>query len=270
MVADAAEVLLRHLQDACAHHLNVAPESVTAILGDTRGVPQMLTAGSWGSASSIPAAEAACEALREALDALGTNAPEGSSPAEILARADRRELSVNAATFAPGQSREALEEIDTGHVAPTGPVYPDFITYSYAAHFVEVRVEPTTRRIRVPRVVSMFDCGRVLSPRTARSQAVGGVVWGIGGALREAGEVDERYGGILNADIAEYLVPVNADIGSIEVGFIDEPDPMVNRSGVKGLGEVVLVGVAPAIANAVYHATGTRVRHLPIRIEDLI
>ncbi|WP_198174196.1 molybdopterin cofactor-binding domain-containing protein [Mesorhizobium xinjiangense] len=243
---------------------------MTAILGDTRGVPQMLTAGSWGSASSIPAAEAACEALREALDALGTNAPEGSSPAEILARADRRELSVNAATFAPGQSREALEEIDTGHVAPTGPVYPDFITYSYAAHFVEVRVEPTTRRIRVPRVVSMFDCGRVLSPRTARSQAVGGVVWGIGGALREAGEVDERYGGILNADIAEYLVPVNADIGSIEVGFIDEPDPMVNRSGVKGLGEVVLVGVAPAIANAVYHATGTRVRHLPIRIEDLI
>lgn len=258
------------IANVVARHLDVSPESVTAILGDTRGVPQMLTAGSWGSASSIPAAETACEALREALDALGTNAPEGSSPAEILALADRDVLSVEAATFAPGQTREALGEIDTGHVAPSGPTYPDFITYSYAAHFVEVRVEPATRRIRVPRVVSMFDCGRVLSPRTARSQAIGGVVWGIGGALREAGEVDERYGGILNADIAEYLVPVNADIGSIEVGFIDEPDPLVNRSGVKGLGEVVLVGVAPAITNAVYHATGVRARHLPVRIEDLI
>lgn len=253
-----------------ARQLNVAPESVTAILGDTRGVPQMLTAGSWGSASSIPAAEAVCEALREALDALDTNAPEGTSPAEILALADRGEISVEAATYAPGQNREALGEIDTGHVAPAGPVYPDFVTYSYAAHFVEVRVEPSTRRIRVPRVASMFDCGRVLSPRTARSQAIGGVVWGVGGALREAGEVDERYGGILNADIAEYLVPVNADIGSIEVGFIDKPDPLANRSGVKGLGEVVLVGVAPAITNAIYHATGTRARHLPVRIEDLI
>ncbi|MCT7376785.1 xanthine dehydrogenase family protein molybdopterin-binding subunit [Chelativorans salis] len=258
------------IANVVARHLNVAPESVTAILGDTRGVPQMLTAGSWGSASSIPAAEAVCEALREALDALGTNAPEGASPAEILALADHDELSVEAATFAPGQNRDALGEIDTGHVAPSGPVYPDFITYSYAAHFVEVRVEQTTRRIRVPRVVSVFDCGRVLSPRTARSQAIGGVVWGVGGALREAGEVDPRYGGVLNADMAEYLVPVNADIGSIEVGFIDEPDPMVNRSGVKGLGEVVLVGVAPAITNAIYHATGVRARHLPVRIEDLV
>ncbi|KGM85908.1 Aerobic-type carbon monoxide dehydrogenase, large subunit CoxL/CutL-like protein [Roseovarius mucosus DSM 17069] len=259
------------IANVVARHLNVAPESVTAILGDTRsGVPQMLTAGSWGSASSIPAAEAACEALRNALDALGTNAPEGSSPAEILTLAGRSELSVNAATFAPGQNKEALGEIDTGHVAPTGPMYPDFVTYSYAAHFVEVRIESTTRRIRIPRVVSMFDCGRVLSPRTARSQAIGGVVWGVGGALREAGEVDERYGGVLNADIAEYLVPVNADIGSIDVGFIDEPDPMVNRSGIKGLGEVVLAGVAPAITNAVYHATGIRARHLPVRIEDLI
>src|SRR5690606_28041959 len=196
-----------------ARGLNVAPESVTVILGDTRRVPQMLTAGSWGSASSIPATAAACEALREALHALGTNAPAGSSPAEILALSGRRELSVNAATFAPGQNDKALEAIDAGHVAPSGPVYPAFITYSYAGHFVQVRVEPTTRRIRVPRVVSVFDCGRVLSPRTARSQAIGGVVWGIGGALREAGEVDDRYGGILNADIAEYLIPVNADIG---------------------------------------------------------
>ena len=258
------------IANVVSRHLHVAPQQVTAIIGDTRGVPQMLTAGSWGSASSIPAAEAACDALRQALEGLVTDAPEGASPATILGLAQRDELVVEAATFAPGQAPDALGEIDTGHVAPSGPVYPSFITYSHAAHFVEVRIEPTTRRVRVPRVVSVLDCGRVLSPRTARSQAIGGVVWGVGGTLREAGEVDERYGGILNADIAEYLIPVNADIGSIEVDFIDRPDPLVNRSGVKGLGEVVLAGVAPAITNAVYHATGIRARHLPVRVEDLL
>ena len=105
-----------------------------------------------------------------------------------------------------------------------GPVYRRYVTFSYIAHFVEVRVEPGTRRIRVPRVVSVADCGRVVSPRTAASQVRGGVVWGIGAALREASEVDPRYGGFLNADLAEYVVPVNADIGSIEVEFIDKPD----------------------------------------------
>lgn len=95
-------------------------------------------------------------------------------------------------------------------------------------------------------------------------------MWGIGAALREASEVDPRYGGFLNADLAEYLVPVNADIDTIEVEFIDKPDPKFNSAGVKGLGEVCMVGVAPAIANAVYHATGRRARNLPIRIEQLL
>ena len=124
-------------------------------------------------------------------------------------------------------------------------------------------------RIRVPRVVSVADCGRVISPRTAASQVRGGVVWGIGAALREASEVDPRYGGFLNADLAEYVVPVNADIGSIEVEFIDKPDFKFNSRRRQGLGEVSMVGVAPAIANAVYHATGRRAQ-LPIRIEHLL
>jgi len=133
-----------------------------------------------------------------------------------------------------------------------------------------VRVEPGTRRIRVPRVVSVADCGRVISPRTAASQVRGGVVWGIGATLREASEVDPRYGGFLNADLAEYVLPVNADIGSIDVEFIDEPDLQFNSAGAKGVGEVSLTGVAPAIANAVFHATGRRLRDLPIRIEHVL
>jgi xanthine dehydrogenase YagR molybdenum-binding subunit len=122
----------------------------------------------------------------------------------------------------------------------------------------------------MPRVVSIADCGRVVSPRTAASQVHGGVVWAFGAALREAGEVDPRYGGVLNSDLADYVVPVNADIGDIEVGFINLPDPMANAAGVKSLGEVAMVGAAAAIANAVFHATGKRVRHLPIRIEHLL
>ena len=150
------------------------------------------------------------------------------------------------------------------------PVYGSHVTFSYIAHFVEVLIEPGTRRIRVPRVVSVADCGRVISPRTAASQVRGGVVWGIGAALRETSEVDPRYGGFLNADLAEYVLPVNADIGSIDVEFIDKPDPIFNRAGAKGLGEVAMTGVAPAIANAVFHATGRRLRDLPIRIEHLL
>jgi xanthine dehydrogenase YagR molybdenum-binding subunit len=119
-------------------------------------------------------------------------------------------------------------------------------------------------------VVSVVDCGTVASERTARSQVEGGVVWGIGAALREVSEVDPRYGGFVNSNIAEYVVPVAADIGSIDVEFIGKPDPKLNALGVKGLGEVAMVGVAPAIANAVFHATGKRVRNLPVRIEDLI
>ncbi|SFA77004.1 xanthine dehydrogenase YagR molybdenum-binding subunit [Rhizobium sp. NFR07] len=253
-----------------AKRLGVQPSAVTAMVGDTSGVPQPLTAGSWGSTSAMPAVEAVCDALMQALAEAGVETSGNVPLGEMVARTGRDEIQTDASSVAPGQDPQVLGRTDTGRVAPAGPVYPGFVTYSYAVHFVEVHVEASTGRIRVPRVVSMFDCGRVLSPRTARSQAIGGVVWGIGGTLREGAETDARYGGVMNGDIAEYLIPVNADIGSIEVGFIDEPDFQVNRSGVKGLGEVVMAGVAPAITNAVYHATETRVRDLPVRLEMLL
>jgi xanthine dehydrogenase YagR molybdenum-binding subunit len=164
---------------------------------------------------------------------------------------------------APEQPDEIFGQLKKGLIAIGGPIYPGFVTFSYIAHFVGVRVEAGTRRVRVPRGVSVADCGRVMSPRTAKSQV-------IGATLREASEVDPRYGGFLNADLAEYVVPANADIGSIEVEFIDKPDWQFNSVGVKGLGEIAMTGVAPAIANAVYHATGSRLRDLPIRIEHLL
>jgi xanthine dehydrogenase YagR molybdenum-binding subunit len=258
------------LAAALARKLGVAPEQVVAEIGHTGLTPQHLTAGSWGTASVIPAADDAADALLNALAELAPSGTSGRTPAQILKAAGRASLTVEIRRKAPGQPDAIFGRLVAGLPSIGGPVYSDFVTFSFIAHFVEVRVEPGTRRVRVPRVVSVVDCGRVMSPGTAASQVRGGVVWGMGAALREASEVDPRYGGFLNADLAEYVLPVNADVGSIAVEFIDKPDFMFNSAGVKGLGEVSMVGVAPAIANAVYHATGRRCRDLPIRIDHLL
>jgi len=258
------------LAAAVARKLAIPPESVEVLVGDTRIAPQHCTAGSWGTASAVPTATDAAEAMLHALAQLAPGRSSNQTPAQVLKSVGRASLEVEVRRKAPGQPDAIYDRLAAGLPAIGGPIFADYVTFSYIAHFVEVRVEPGTRRIRVPRVVSVADCGRVISPRTAASQVRGGVVWGIGAALREASEVDPRYGGFLNADLAEYALPVNADIGSIEVEFIDEPDFQFTSAGANGLGEVSLTGVAPAIANAVFHATGRRLRDLPIRIEHLL
>ena len=257
-----AAVLLREL--------DIDPERLDIVIGDTSATPQHITAGSWGTASSAPVVEKTARQWKAQMTELLAGREIDGNLHRQLATLRRPFLSAEVSHLAPGQTPAALEGLRRFGVALAGPEYPEFSSFSYIAHFVEVRVEPRTRRVRVPRVVSIADCGRVVSPRTAKSQVLGGVVWGIGSALREETEVDPRYGGWLNNDLADYVVPVNADIGEIEVGFIDKPDPVLNTIGAKGAGEVALVGVSPAIANAVYHATGTRIRKMPIRIEDLL
>jgi xanthine dehydrogenase YagR molybdenum-binding subunit len=249
------------LANVVSQKLGIDPDRVDAVIGDTRGAPQHTTAGSWGTATAVPAVLEAADKLLAEL---------GEDPWAALASRGIDHYEARIERRAPGQPEQLANALHAGRPAPWGPVYGEFVSYSYVAHFVEVRIEPTTSRIRVPRVVSVVDCGSVVSPRTAESQVRGGVVWGIGAALREASEVDARYGGFLNTDIAEYVVPVNADIGRMEVAFIDRPDPRVNASGVKGLGEVVMTGVAAAIANAIWHATGRRLRSLPFRAEHLL
>src|SRR5262252_6969197 len=140
---------------------------------------------------------------------------------------------------------------------------------THSAIFAEVKVDEELGVIRVTRVVSAVAAGRIVNTKTASSQILGGVVWGIGMALHEETLIDHKFGRIINANIAEYHVPVNADVHDIEVIFVDEPDDIVNPLGIKGLGEIGIVGVAAAIANAVYHATGKRVRDLPITVDKL-
>jgi xanthine dehydrogenase YagR molybdenum-binding subunit len=140
---------------------------------------------------------------------------------------------------------------------------------THSAIFAEVKVDEQLGVIRVTRVVSAVAAGRILNTKTAHSQVMGSVVWGIGMALHEETLVDHRFGRVMNANIAEYHMPVNADVQDIKVIFVEEPDNIVNPLGIKGVGEIGIVGVAAAIANAVYHATGKRVRDLPITLDKL-
>lgn len=250
--------------------LDIDPARLEIVIGDTRAAPQHITAGSWGTSSSAPLVEEVARQLKaQVADLLGGKVLPGNLHRQ-LAAVKRPFVQAQVERLAPGQKPEALKSLRDSGYAMAGPAYPQFTSFSYIAHFVEVHVEPGTRRIRVPRVVSVADCGRVVSPRTAASQVRGGVVWGIGSALREETEVDERFGGWLNNDLADYVVPVNADIGDIDVAFVDRPDPLINALGVKGLGEVAMVGASAAVANAVYHATGKRLRRMPMRIEHLL
>ena len=157
-----------------------------------------------------------------------------------------------------------MEQIDPGKDAK------EVTRYSFGAHFAEVRVHESSGEARVSRYVGAFAAGRILNAKTARSQLLGGIVWGIGMALMEQSHLDINFGRFVNADLAEYHVPVNADIPDMDVFFIEEQDSQVNPLGVKGIGEIGTVGASAAIANAVFHATGRRIRALPITPDKLV
>jgi xanthine dehydrogenase YagR molybdenum-binding subunit len=166
--------------------------------------------------------------------------------------------------------KNRLDHFEAVGSAAPGDEKQHYSMHSFGAQFVEVRVDPVLREIRVSRVIGAFAPGRILNAKTARSQALGGIVFGIGMALLEQTTIDPNIGRVTNPNVAEYLMPVNADIPDIETIFIEEHDTLINPVGVKGLGELPIVGVAAAIANAVWHATGVRVRDLPIRLENLL
>ncbi len=181
----------------------------------------------------------------------------------------KRDPSSRGETYAEilGQRTKQVEAI---LASEPGNEREKFSMHSFGAHFVEVRVDPDWGEVRVARVVSACGAGRIINAKTARSQAIGGIVGGIGMALREATHMDHRYGRYVNPNLGEYLVPVNADIPDIEPFFVEEYDPHVNPLGAKGLGEITIVGVAAAVANAVFHATGKRIRDLPITLDKLL
>ena len=154
--------------------------------------------------------------------------------------------------------------------AKPGDEKQHYSLHSFGAVFAEVHVDQDLGILRVPRIVGRYDVGRLLNAKTGRSQLLGGVVMGIGMALMEESILDQRNGRIVNANLAEYHVPTNADIGLIDVGVVDDADPYIDPQGARGIGEIGITGVAAAVANAVYHATAIRVRDLPITVDKLL
>jgi len=151
-----------------------------------------------------------------------------------------------------------------------GPEQGKYSMYSWSVHFIKVLVNPATGVVKINKAVSVADCGHIVSPKTARSQIIGGTIMGIGMALMEEAVIDHKYGRLVNNNFADYHVPIQADIPQAEALFVNKPDPIINPIGAKGMGEIATIGVAAAVANAVYNATGKRIRELPITPDKLI
>ncbi|MGW5922406.1 xanthine dehydrogenase family protein molybdopterin-binding subunit [Nocardia fluminea] len=227
--------------------------------------------GTWTSLGQIAADALGVDPERIELRIGDSDLPEGTVAGGSTGMASWGSAVVAAARAF--RDRFGLDPADGAEITVEAPEYPgreNFSTHAFGAHFVEARVNIDTAEIRVPRVVSVFGAGRIINPRLARSQFVGAVTMGLSMALLEQSDFDPRLGAVVNHDLAGYHIPVNADIGDIDVSWIDENDPHLNPMGSKGIGEIGIVGSAAAVGNAIYHATGVRVRHVPIRLEDLL
>ncbi|HEY3697159.1 xanthine dehydrogenase family protein molybdopterin-binding subunit [Phenylobacterium sp.] len=280
---------------ATAQGLGLAVEDVTVQMGDSDLPPVTVAGGSNNAATTSLVATKACEDLRSRLAAAAAQAADsplkGADPAslKLAGRAlvgpdGRREALAKAMARVAGGALETHVEFSPEGLPPTaaaglyqgrtamlsGLGRKDVTAFAFGAHLVEVRVHARTCEIRAPRVVSAFAAGTIVNPLTAGSQYLGGATWGLSSALHEATEIDRRSARYVNDNLADYLIPVNADVVDLQVIMLPEADARVNPLGIKGIGEIGIVGMNAAVANAVFHATGKRIRDLPLRAEQLL
>lgn len=265
------------LTQIAAESLGVPLSAVTVELGDSRFPRTSGSGGSWGAASTGSAVHRACAALKtRLLEAARSNE---RSP---LYGMDLAEASFVGGEVLVGERSENLADL-IRRIAPEGigaegtvasaretESYAAYSQHSYGAHFVEVAVDCDTGEIRMRRMLAVIGAGHILNAKTARSQILGGMTWGIGAALMEESVLDSRHGHFVNHDLAEYHVPINGDVQDMEVIFLEEHDDKANPLGAKGLGELGVCGAGAAIANAVYNATGVRVREFPVTLDKLL
>jgi xanthine dehydrogenase YagR molybdenum-binding subunit len=269
-----------NLAQLAAQKTGVPLDKIEVALGDTALPPGPISGGSLATESVIPAVYAAANSAIASLRAIATTTP-GSpfanrKPDELAFEAGRVFVKAGGAgkgvPFADLLRRANLRLV-TGNGksdAMFGNPKPKFSTHSFGCHFVEVTWQPEIARLRVSQVVTVIDAGRILNPLAARNQIEGAVVMGIGMALFEHTTYDRQTGAPINSNLADYIVAVNADVPPIDVHFLDFPDKEINELGARGIGEIGLTGIAAAITAAVYHATGVRVRELPVKIEYLL
>jgi xanthine dehydrogenase YagR molybdenum-binding subunit len=263
------------MAQVAADMLGLPLENISVKLGDSTLPACPLEGGSWIAASVCNAIANTFADVRKELLGMANGMKDsplaGLAPEDVVLSEGRivsRQDPTRAVSIADAMRHGGVDRI-TQEKANSFPADESHARNTHSAVFAEVKVDEQLGVIRVTRVVDAVAAGRILNLKTAHSQVMGGVVWGIGMALHEEALTDHRFGRIMNANIAEYHVPVNADIHDIKVIFVDEPDEIINPLGIKGLGEIGIVGVAAAIANAIYHATGKRVRDLPITLDKL-
>lgn len=261
-----------------AEAFDVPLEDVTVRIAESTLPKNSVEGGSWTAASTGSAVQVAAKTviatlLKHALK-MDRSPLKDAKPEQVeivggrLVLEANHQVGVAVSDIMQAAGVASIEE--HGQVAPDKVIQKKFSAYTHSAVFVEVKVDEELGRPRVTRVVSAIGAGRILNPKTARSQILGGVVMGIGMALHEEGMVDHRTGRIMNHNLAEYHVPAHADIEDIEVIFVEEDDDKASPIGVKGLGEIGIVGVAAAVSNAIFHATRKRIRHFPITIDKIL
>ncbi len=265
------------MTQTAADALGLPPERVRFELGDTDMPETPVSGGSQTAASTGSAVQAAGKAARAQAVALAVADPASplfGLPADAVDVAESRMSSkIDAAkseTYADLIARQKLPFIEAKTDSGPGAEKDEYAMHSFGAVFAEVVVDPDFGEVRIKRIVGVYGVGNILNAKTARSQLLGGVVFGIGMALLEETMTDTRLGRVMNADLAEYHIPVNADVPEIDITFVPETDPYVNPLGVKGIGEIGITGTVAAIASAVYHATGKRVRDLPITLDKVM
>ena len=276
-VSDSGPGTATSMTGIATEAFGLSPDKITFELGDSSFPPGPTQGGSTTTSTLGSAVHDVCKALQQKMAELITN-KEGSllknaKPEDLVFAKGYVTLKTDTAwkvAYADVLKQHNLSQLEVTKDSQAGDERNRFSIYSFAVHFVQVLVHPLTGVVRIKRVVTVADAGRIINEKTAASQIMGGVVSGIGMALMEDGVFDHRLGRFVNNNLGDYHLPVSADVPKIEALFIDKPDPIINPMGSKGLGEIANVGFAAAVANAVYHATGKRIRELPITPDKLL
>jgi xanthine dehydrogenase YagR molybdenum-binding subunit len=262
------------LAQIAAETMGVPLEQVVVEIGDSGFAPAPGSGGQFGAASAGSGALAGGMALRATLTEMAIADPAsplyGAAPEAVEFRDGLITVENRSETLAALVSRLAPQGVEAEGASAPAPDIRQFASYSHGAQFAEVGVDPITGEVRLRRMLGVFACGRILNPKTARSQLTGGMIWGVGTALTETNSVDPRYGSLIAQDLGGYLAPVHADIANLDAYFLPEVDDKANPLGIKGVGEVGICGAGAAVANAVYNACGARVRDYPITPERLL